>query len=375
MAPSASFQLPDLPSLIAPLAQPLRTNTHCRAASASSAAWLASLAALEPAEHAALKAARVGMRTALCSPALDAPQLRVLMDTAALVFVGARRAAAGDGEADWEDGHRGGMDMLRGNRLLKLAVTPNLERLAARAPPAWHARFTLSIARYLCAQKEVEAAAAREPPDVDAYVEARRELDGAGLMLDLGELLEAFEVPNLPPPGVALLEDLQRAALDIVAWATDIAAYQRTRGTRAAPANLVALLMRSKGLAVQGAMNMCGGMVRARVDDFRSAVERLHTLLSPPTPVPARPALSWVWGSSAKGSSCEASEGVGVGGKDGEKVRAEAERYVRALEDCIAGGVQWLYETPLFFGAQGAEIRAFGWVFADEPTPAAPGDA
>lgn len=65
----------------------------------------------------------------------------------------------------------------------------------------------------------MEAAAAREPPAVDAYVEARRELDGAGLMLDLGELLEAFEVPALPPSGAALLEDLRRAALDIVAWA------------------------------------------------------------------------------------------------------------------------------------------------------------
>ncbi len=41
-----------------------------------------------------------------------------------------------------------------------------------------------------------------------------------GLMLDLAELLEAFTVPVLPPLGAALLEDLRRAAFDIVAWAT-----------------------------------------------------------------------------------------------------------------------------------------------------------
>lgn len=124
MAPSASFQLPDLPSLIAPLAQPLRTNPHCRAASASSSAWLASLDALAPAERDTLITARVGMRTALCAPALDAPQLRVLMDVGALVFVGARRMAAGGGEADWEDeeGEGVGIDVLRRHRLLKLCV-------------------------------------------------------------------------------------------------------------------------------------------------------------------------------------------------------------------------------------------------------------
>lgn len=120
-------------------------------------------------------------------------------------------------------------------------------------------------------------------------------------------------------------------------------------------------------------MNMCGGMVRARVDDFRSAAESLQALLAPPEPTStALPMLSWVWGKSdsEKGKTGQVEEG------ERERARKEAERYVRALEDCVAGGVHWLYETPLFFGAQGAEIRAFGWVFANEPAPAtAPGGA
>ncbi len=36
-------------------------------------------------------------------------------------------------------------------------------------------------------------------------------------MLDLAELLEAFMIPVPPPPGMALLEDLRYAVLDIAA--------------------------------------------------------------------------------------------------------------------------------------------------------------
>ena len=126
--------------------------------------------------------------------------------------------------------------------------------------------------------------------------------------------------------------------------------------------------MRTRGLAVQGAMNAGGGMVRARVDDFRASAERLHALLAPHPPASAAlPVLSWVFGGSTKAGQGNA--GLGEE-RVGERTKEDTLRYVRALEDCVAGGVQWLYETSLFFGAQGAEIRAFGWVFADEPVPA-----
>lgn len=41
-------------------------------------------------------------------------------------------------------------------------------------------------------------------------------------------------------------------------------------------------------------------------------------------------------------------------------------RYIEALKDCIIGTVDWAYETELFFGKKGAEVRAFGWVFVDQ---------
>ena len=103
------------------------------------------------------------------------------------------------------------------------SLITDVYKLAALFPP--HERYMLQCADELEAidreeAREAEEAATREPPAVDAYVEARRELDGTGLMLDLAELLEAFTVPVLPPLCAVLLEDLRRAAFDIVAWAT-----------------------------------------------------------------------------------------------------------------------------------------------------------
>ncbi len=75
-------------------------------------------------EHAFLKGARTGIRTALCTLAVDAPQLRVLIDAGALVSVGGRHAAAGEGVADWEDvcEEVEGVEMLKRHRLLKQCV-------------------------------------------------------------------------------------------------------------------------------------------------------------------------------------------------------------------------------------------------------------
>jgi hypothetical protein len=40
--------------------------------------------------------------------------------------------------------------------------------------------------------------------------------------------------------------------------------------------------------------------------------------------------------------------------------------YVQALRDCIVGTINWAYETELYFGKKGEEIRTFGWIFLDD---------
>ena len=38
-------------------------------------------------------------------------------------------------------------------------------------------------------------------------------------------------------------------------------------------------------------------------------------------------------------------------------------KFVQILKDCIVGTINWAYETELYFGTKGEEIRTFGWVF------------
>lgn len=73
--------------------------------------------------------------------------------------------------------------------------------------------------------------------------------------------------------------------------------------------------------------------------------------VSDPVPDPARSRVSE--------SSSIVGGGVTHGGEDLEDVKA----MVQGLKDCIVGCVNWVYETELFFGGKGEEVRAFGWVF------------
>ncbi|KAJ7235640.1 hypothetical protein B0H12DRAFT_1191293 [Mycena haematopus] len=41
----------------------------------------------------------------------------------------------------------------------------------------------------------------------------------------------------------------------------------------------------------------------------------------------------------------------------------DSKLYLRGLKDCIVGTLNWGYETELYFGSKGDEVRQFGWVF------------
>jgi hypothetical protein len=45
----------------------------------------------------------------------------------------------------------------------------------------------------------------------------------------------------------------------------------------------------------------------------------------------------------------------------------DVDAYTRFLRDYISGNVHWFYETELYFGTKGEEVKAFGWVFLNTP--------
>lgn len=91
-------------------------------------------------------------------------------------------------------------------------------------------------------------------------------------------------------------------------------------------ANIVTILMRERNVPLECAVSSAGTLVKQSVDAFVVTAEAL--LLVPDF-----------------------------------AADHEVRRYLRGLREWIAGFVNWLYETQLFVGEKGNEVRAFGWVF------------
>ena len=119
--------------------------------------------------------------------------------------------------------------------------------------------------------------------------------------------------------------------------------------------------MQHKSLSIQGAVNLAGAMLKDAVTSFRTAESHLLVSLKPESylslgsslPSP----LAWVLGTIYPAPEDQQDE------EKREKERKEVERYVRGLRSLIAGTVNWVYETEIYFGKKGEEVRTFGWVF------------
>lgn len=127
--------------------------------------------------------------------------------------------------------------------------------------------------------------------------------------------------------------------------------------------NLVAILMHHKNISLQGAVNLAGNMIKDAFATFRSLE---HSLLESIDPKKSAitiglPILSWVWASIVPPSNNNSSETVS------KETLTVVQNYITRLKDCIVGTVNWLYETELYFGKKGSEIRTFGWVFISNP--------
>jgi hypothetical protein len=117
--------------------------------------------------------------------------------------------------------------------------------------------------------------------------------------------------------------------------------------------------MQHKSLSIQGAVNLAGAMLKDAVTSFCTAESHLLSpkpesyLSSRLLPSP----LAWVLGTVYPAPEDQQDE------EGGGKERKEVERYVRGLRSLIAGTVNWVYETEIYFGKKGEEVRTFGWVF------------
>ena len=108
-------------------------------------------------------------------------------------------------------------------------------------------------------------------------------------------------------------------------------------------------------------MNLAGGMIKDAFSSFCTVETDLIESLQPTPSIFSSLSSLFEWKTKTK----RPEPFYSLTNLNDDAARLEdVDRYIQALKDCIAGSVHWVYETELFFGKKGGEVRSFGWVFA-----------
>ncbi|KAF9467542.1 isoprenoid synthase domain-containing protein [Collybia nuda] len=379
---SPSYQLPDLLSLSRPFE--LRTNQSCRTVTQASEAWLFALKGSEldntltRAELASLSSMKAGLLAALCFPGCDPPQLRFLTDFLTFLILSDQRVrhAKQLPDSGWSEGDVGdknGFDLLNNHALFQYII-PQMKRLISRAPLDWDTRFTSSVVSYHSAQLQAISNRSNNiVPELEEYMKLRRDLSGLNMIFDLVELTEiaAFTVPdtNLSEK----METLKRLAADIISCSLDVVSFNADQA-QGNPHNLITVLVTHKALSLQGAFTFAGALIKDMYGAFAAIEESLLDLGQPTPPQPNHSRLltlfspAWTWSPFPSASTPTSPTIPEQLKQQVDSTLSDLHSCVQALKDCVVGTVNWVYETELYFGKKGEEIRTFGWVFLNPKT-------
>jgi len=122
--------------------------------------------------------------------------------------------------------------------------------------------------------------------------------------------------------------------------------------------NLISVLIANKNLSVQGALTFAGTMIKQKLDAFIATEQALLDSLTVPQSHRSDNIPSyWRWTSYVR------MEMTPAGAAADPLLMEDLPKFVQILKDCIVGTINWAYETELYFGTKGEEIRTFGWIF------------
>lgn len=83
----------------------------------------------------------------------------------------------------------------------------------------WDARFAQSVNSFHAAQQQILTNRSKNAiPDLEAYIELRRDGSGLKMMFDLIELAEGLVVPDDESDEGEAIRRLKQCAADIIAW-------------------------------------------------------------------------------------------------------------------------------------------------------------
>ncbi|KAL0946496.1 hypothetical protein HGRIS_012714 [Hohenbuehelia grisea] len=186
------------------------------------------------------------------------------------------------------------------------------------AGPGVQARFKESLELFFEAVN-VQARARDDDviPDLESYIDVRRDTSGCKPVFDLIEYALDIDLPEevVTHPTI---KALNQGTNDLVTWSNDIFSYN-VEQARGDTHNMIVILMEYHGHTLQSAIDHVGELCRQTIDAFAENRKSIP---------------SW-----------------------GPEIDKMVDGYVQGLQDWIVGSLHWSFQTRRYFGQNGAEVK------------------
>eukprot|EP00753_Platysulcus_tardus_P013398 PLAT3672.1.p1 GENE.PLAT3672.1~~PLAT3672.1.p1 ORF type:complete len:412 (-),score=-36.47 PLAT3672.1:340-1575(-) len=191
------------------------------------------------------------------------------------------------------------------------------------AGPGVQARFKESLSFFFEAvHKQAQDRDAGIIPDLESYIDVRRDTSGCKPVFDLMEYALGIDLPDYVVEH-PVIKALNQGTNDLVTWSNDIFSYN-VEQSRGDTHNMVVILMQYHGHTLQSAIDYVGDLCR----------QTINTFIENKSKVP-----SW-----------------------GPEVDKDVAGYVQGLQEWIVGSLHWSFQTKRYFGDNGAEVKRTRYV-------------
>ncbi|KAJ8480777.1 hypothetical protein ONZ51_g6432 [Trametes cubensis] len=336
--PFAHSSRPDhfiLPDLVGHCHFPLSYHPNGDAVAAESVKWLdEGCPELSPKARKALYGLQAGELTAYCYTTCSAERLRVVSDFMNYLFhldnisdgmmrTGTEELSDVVMNALWFPDR---YEPTRCPRKMQPAAEPSAGKMARDywlrcirdAKPGPQARFKENLELFFEAvHQQARDREAGIIPDLESYMNVRRDTSGCKPVFDLIEYAVDIDLPDFVVTH-PVIQALNQGANDLVTWSNDIFSYN-VEQARGDTHNMIPILMELQGLDLQSAVDFVGGLCKQTIDAF---VENQRNLPS-----------------------------------FGPELDRDVALYVQGMQDWIVGSLHWSFMTERYFGTSGAEIK------------------
>ncbi|KAI0053966.1 terpenoid synthase [Auriscalpium vulgare] len=325
-----SFLLPDL---VSHCSFPLIYHPNGDAVANCSLDWMLSFVAhFTPRKMAASRGLLAGELTAFCYNNCSSERLRVVSDFMNFLFhldniSDGMMARDAKGLSDWVmnafewpegfrplPGQKGDIEEISAAKLAR----DFWSRCIVDCPPAVQQRFKSSMNMFFQSVHQQASDRARGIiPDLESYIDIRRDTSGCKPVFDLIEYSHGFALPDevVEHPTIMALNE---GANDLVTWSNDIFSFN-VEQARGDTHNMICIFMAHEGATLQEAVDRVGSLCKQTIDVFVENQRRLP---------------SW-----------------------GAEIDRMVDLYVFGLQEWIVGALHWSFQTRRYFGADGAEVK------------------